>query len=107
MERPAREWLDAFRGADVPCSLVPAMDEVIADPQLAARAMFVDGPGESGGVRRFVANPLKSADIFPGIRRPAPKLGEHTDEVLGELGISQTELGTLKRRGAVWPAGDG
>lgn len=107
IDRPAREWLAAFRGVDVPCSLVPAMDEVIADPQLAARSMFVDGPGESSGSRRFVASPLKSADIFPGIRRPAPRLGEHTDEVLKEMGYSETELGALQRRGSVWPAATG
>ncbi len=104
MTRSVTAWLDTFRKVDVPCSPVPIMAEVVADPQLLARKMFVEGPAETGGSRQFVAGPLKSTDILRGIRRPAPQLGEHTDEVLEELGYAKDVVETLRRRGVVGPA---
>lgn len=100
--RPARAWVEEFAKIDVPASTVPALDEVASDPQLLARSMFVEGPSEHGGRRRFVANPIKSDSAPVGIRRPSPWLGQHTDELLESLGISADERQDLRRTGAAW-----
>lgn len=56
-----------------------------SDPQFSGRGMFPEGPGEDGRQRRYVANPLIIDGTLPPIRRPAPRLGEHNDEIFGAL----------------------
>ena len=75
--------------------------EVAADPQIAAAGAFVDVEDGRGGTFRSPAAPAR----FPGAdmnRRPrSPKLGEHTREVLGELGYANAEVDALFASGAV------
>ncbi len=82
-KRPAAEWLSALEAAAVPCSPVRAMDEVFASPEGAAAVQTVADPER--GPLRLVADPiLVDRERLP-VRRPPPRLGEHTDEVLREL----------------------
>jgi CoA:oxalate CoA-transferase len=79
---PSSAWLEALGAADVPCGPVNRLPEALASDQVAARGMIVDTPGWDGAPRRFVAAPVGGGD---GDGRPAPRLGEHTAEVLDEL----------------------
>ncbi len=86
--RPSAEWLRLLERADVPCGPVNALDEVFADPQVTERAMRVSmpyAPARSGSVS-VLGSPLKLSGTPVTYRLPPPLLGEHTDDVLNELG---------------------
>src|SRR5207302_10342305 len=78
--------------------LAPINDarEVAASTQLAAREFFVEVENPGRGRLRYPGAFARSNGSPIGIRRPAPRLGEHTAEVLGELGIGAAELARLR-----------
>jgi crotonobetainyl-CoA:carnitine CoA-transferase CaiB-like acyl-CoA transferase len=82
-ERTAGEWLAALEDAAVPCALVRTIEEVFASPEGAAAAVEV--PDAARGPLRLVATPIRLDGERPPVRRPPPRLGEHTDEVLREV----------------------
>jgi len=83
--RPAATWLESLEAAAVPSAPVLALDEVFATPEGSAMIQEIEDPGR--GVLRLVANPIRGPAGLPPIRRPPPRLGEHTREVLAELGL--------------------
>jgi len=81
--RPAAWWLGALEDAGVPCAPVRRLDEVFASPEGVAVIQEVEDPVR--GLLRLVADPIRLFGELPAVRRPPPRLGEHTDEVLSEL----------------------
>ena len=99
--RTRAEWMSEFEGRDVCVGPVNGFDEAFADEQLQARGMVVDGEVE-GAAWRHVGNPVKLGSQDEAlIRRPPPKMGEHTNEVLGEAGLSEERIAELRAAGAV------
>jgi alpha-methylacyl-CoA racemase len=90
------EW-EAF-GAEHDCCLEPVLrpDELLADPQLAARGVFLEADAGNSRVGEF-RTPVTPRDLEP---RPAPAQGEHTAEILGDAGFSDTEIAALRASGA-------
>lgn len=97
------EWLEFFDGKDVCVGPVNDFAEAFADPQLRHREMVVEAKLDGIGLWRHVGNPLKfvNAPSDSLVRRSPPHLGEHTDEVLTEAGISGSEVEELRAAGAV------
>ncbi|HTS77050.1 MAG TPA: CoA transferase [Bryobacteraceae bacterium] len=91
------EALAALQAARVPAGPVYDLPEVLADPQVEARGLleYVDYPGAPKPVP-LAAPALRLSATPAGIRRRAPTLGEHTDEVLGELGFSSEAIASLR-----------
>jgi crotonobetainyl-CoA:carnitine CoA-transferase CaiB-like acyl-CoA transferase len=81
--RSADEWLAELTAAAVPCAPVRRLDEVFEAPEGRAAIQEVDDPVR--GSLRLVAEPIRVDGITTAVRRPPPRLGEHTDEVLAEL----------------------
>lgn len=81
--KPAAQWLAALEDMGVPCAPVRRLDEVFASPEGAAVIQEVEDPGR--GALRLVADPIRLSGELPTVRRPPPRLGEHTEEVLSEL----------------------
>jgi len=97
IERTNAEAIAALDAARVPSGPVLQLCQVLNDPQVQARDMlqYVDYPGAPKPVP--LANTAVRLSATPGgIRRRAPTLGEHTDEVLGELGFSAEEIARLR-----------
>ncbi len=81
------EWMELFGDRDVCVGPVNDLAEAFEDPQVVHRGMVVDQPLEGVSVGRHVGNPLESSAAERLIRRPPPQLGEHTNEVLDEVGV--------------------
>jgi len=100
-EKPTEHWLEVLDREDVPCAPVLMRDEVHLHPQVIANGIVVeDEHPVAGRVRQ--ARPAERMDGTPSeISRPAPTLGQHTDEVLGEFGFSEAEITSLREAGAL------
>lgn len=94
-------WIARLNAAGVPCGKVLSLGEVFEDPQIKAQDMVLDVDHGQHGTIRMVGFPVKMSGTPCAIRRPAPRLGEHSVEVLTELGLSEDEVATLKSKKVV------
>src|ERR1700687_1777348 len=94
------EAVDILRKFDIPCSPVLSMKELANDPSLRASGTIVDVPHKERGSYLTVGSPIKFSDLKPEITG-SPLLGEHTDEVLTQLGYGKAEIAALHEAEAV------
>jgi glutaryl-CoA transferase len=99
--RSAQAWLDALNAAGVPCGPISTVDQIAQDPQVRAREMLVEVDHPSAGRITVPGLPVKCSSTPGSIRRPPPRLGEHTAEVLAELGVPAEEMSRLRREGVI------
>jgi crotonobetainyl-CoA:carnitine CoA-transferase CaiB-like acyl-CoA transferase len=99
-KRTTAEWIAAFEGADIPVQRMNSLEDIVADPHLAAIGYLptVDHPSE--GRIRTLAVPSEWSESTPEYRRHAPRLGEHTREIFSELGFSEEKIDDLIASGA-------
>lgn len=102
LARPTAEWLDALREADVPCGPVNTMDQVFADPQINARGIKINmaHPLAAKGVD-LVGSPLHFSQTPVSYDHAPPMLGQHTEQVLRELGYSDDALSALAKKAVI------
>ncbi len=100
-QRTRADWLAALDAAKVPCGPINDLEEVFADPQVRARAMTVRIDHPHADQLELVASPIKMSATPVQLRRPPPLLGEHTDEVLQEIGIGAEQRAELRRQGVI------
>jgi crotonobetainyl-CoA:carnitine CoA-transferase CaiB-like acyl-CoA transferase len=100
-EKTRAEWMEVFAGEDTCVSPVLDMAEMAEDPQVLHRRMVIEVEDEKVGSMRTLGIPFKFSATSGEIRRAAPTLGEHTDEVLSMLGCSADEIGRFKEGGVV------
>jgi len=93
---PRSHWLAAFGASDIPCGPINSYAEVFADPQVVARDMVVTVDHPTLGAMRTLGSPIKLSATPTEVRRRAPHLGEHTEEVLREAGFSDTRISALR-----------
>jgi len=86
----------------IPCAPVRSVDEVAFDPDVTKRKMLVDVEAPGSGPIKVMGTPIRLSAIDPVLPpRPPPALGEHTEEVLGLIGISAAEIRRLREAGAI------
>ncbi len=98
-QRARADWLAALEAAKVPCGPINDLADVFADPQVQARGMAMPVPHPHNDSLRLVASPMKLSRTPPQLRHAPPLLGQHTDEVLAELGIPPLERKRLRGQG--------
>jgi crotonobetainyl-CoA:carnitine CoA-transferase CaiB-like acyl-CoA transferase len=99
--RTTSAWLDIFDAVNMPAGPVLSIGEMLADPQTLARAMVVETDHATLGPVKTLGAPVKFSDTPSAITRAAPVLGQHTNDVLVELGYCNAEIEDLRASGAV------
>jgi formyl-CoA transferase len=100
------EFLGRLESQGVPCGRVRSIDQALADPQVAARGMLVTAPHEELGSFPMIANPMALSGSPPSYRLPPPALGQHSEEILRELGYTAADIARILSRPVPETAGD-
>lgn len=101
LTRPSAQWLLALEAAEIPCGPIHTLDQTFAEPQVAARGMLIELPHPTAGNVPLVGSPLKFSATPVDYRLPPPLLGQHTDEILLELGYSAEQISALRAEGVL------
>jgi crotonobetainyl-CoA:carnitine CoA-transferase CaiB-like acyl-CoA transferase len=99
--RPVKDWVAALDAEDVPATRVNGIDDIVADPQVAAREMVVEMDHRSAGKIRMAGLPIKLSETPGSLRMAAPQLGEHSFSIARELGLTEAEIDGLTRAGVI------
>jgi len=100
--QPTAHWVEKMDGAGVPGGPVYGYDQIMKDPHIKARNMVVDIDHPKIGPMKTLGLPIKSTGALTQIRQPAPWLGQHTEEVLREIGYGDGDVRELFESGAVY-----
>ncbi len=95
MTKTKFEAMEELNKHDIPCGPILSMEELAAEPSLRATGTIVEVEHPKRGKYLSVGNPIKLSDSPTEVTR-SPLLGEHTEQVLGELGLSAAEIGGLR-----------
>jgi crotonobetainyl-CoA:carnitine CoA-transferase CaiB-like acyl-CoA transferase len=98
--QPMAHWYEVFNGVHVTFGAVRGPQEVINDPQLRLNDIVVPLEGAGGKLTSTISSPIQVHDIMKVPARRAPALGEHTEEILKQLGFSASEIEGLRASGA-------
>ena len=96
--RTTEEWLERLETEGVPCAPVLTRDQVIAHPQILASGILIESDHPVAGRLRQTRTAARF-ETPTVLRYGAPRLGEHNGEVFAELGLSETEIATLRSQG--------
>jgi len=100
-ERTTQEWLDLFRPVDIWCGPVYGYEEVVNDPQIRHNGTFVEYDHPTEGRVKTPGFPIRFSKTPSTVDRGAPRVGEHTREILAAAGKSEAEINSLLKSGAV------
>lgn len=101
---PTSAWVDRMDTAGVPGGPVLTYDETLDDPHVQARGMIVDLEHPIIGPMKTIAPPTRFSELEFSVRSPAPWLGQHTADVLADLGIERDEIDKLFADGVLYDA---
>ena len=102
--RSTADWVQLLEDKAVPCGPINTIGQAFADPQVVARGLAVAQPRDAGdGITAItgVASPLRLVGNPPVLRRAPPALGQHTEEVLAEMGLDTAAIAALRAQGVV------
>ena len=102
LERTSDDWLALFQSAGVPVGPIKTVAEVLdSDPHVKAREMVVEVEHPVVGVMKTLGLPVKLSDTPGAVKRPAPLFGQHTHEILAEIGYSEENITRLRESRAI------
>jgi len=100
-EKPTAEWVAILEPQGVLCGEIKTFAQAAEDPQVRANRMVIAMEHPSAGTLRLLGTPIRLRDTPATHRLPPPELGQHTEEVLAEIGYSQEEIAALRAQGAL------
>ncbi len=100
-KKPSKFWLEKLKVAGIPNGPILTPENALSHDQLLARGMIVELEHPVLGAIRSIGNPMKFSETPISYRRPAPLLGEHTSEVLSELGYGKADIEEMKTDGII------
>ncbi|MBI3918622.1 MAG: CoA transferase [Betaproteobacteria bacterium] len=95
-KRGTSEWEKIITEAGVPCSRINTIEDVLLDPQTAARDMIMELEHATLGTIKVPGIPIKMSETPGSGRRPPPLLGQHQEEVLTEIGLSRESISAMR-----------
>lgn len=99
--RPTAEWIEAMNAAGIPCGPIYTMDEVFADPQVRHNTMAQAVPHPVLGDIRLVSQPVHLSRTPSTLTTASPDRGQHSHDVLAELGYTADEIAALSQDGVI------
>ena len=99
-KQTATTWLERFLAAEIPAAPLQTVAEALADLQALARGAIVEIEHPAIGAAKSIANPVKLSGTPVVYRLPPPRLGEHTEIILREIGLEETEIRAAREGGA-------
>lgn len=99
--RPAAFWLEGLEATGVPCSPIHRMEDALEDPQVVHNRSVVELEHPRFGSYKVPNNPIRFQHAATGPRGYAPGLGEHTEEILSEYGLTREQIQELRERGVI------
>ncbi|MHA1651525.1 MAG: CaiB/BaiF CoA transferase family protein [Candidatus Helarchaeota archaeon] len=103
LTKTREEWLELSKQIDICISPAYELDEVMADPHVQAREMFLDFEDSRVGKIKYIGMPFKLSETPGCIRFRAPGYGEHTDEILLSIGYTKEEVNAFHQKGVTRP----
>jgi len=101
IQQTAAHWLFQLRQANVPCGPINTLPDLLNDEHYVARGNIVEMVHSTAGRIRSFANPARLTETGSSYRLPPPLLGEHTDAILAELGLTADEIANARQSGAI------
>jgi crotonobetainyl-CoA:carnitine CoA-transferase CaiB-like acyl-CoA transferase len=95
------QWEEILNESGIPCGPIYTMEQTLEHPQITHREMVVQMPHPTMGTVRLLGLPVKLSETPIHIHRHPPLFAEHTDEILRELGLSDTEIVNLRESGVI------
>ena len=99
--QPMAHWYQVFNGVHVTFGAVRGPQEVVNDPQLLANDIIVPLEGAGGKLTSTISSPIQVHGVTKVSAKCAPKIGEHNEEVLRQLGFSASEIDGFRAGGAI------
>jgi len=100
-QRTTAEWMELLERAGIPAGPINTVEQILDDPHVLAREMVVTLQHPTAGEIKTVGIPAKLSDTPGTVRSAPPLLGQHTDEILAELGYDAAAIADLRERGIV------
>lgn len=100
-EMPSADVLSRLQAAEIPCGPINSIPDSLADLHYTARGNIVEQQHAAAGTLHSLANPVRLADTPASYRLPPPRLGEHTETILGDLGYTPAEIAALREVGDI------